>query len=300
MRIEDLRSFRVIVEQGNLRRAARLLGVTQSSLSKMLVRLEHDVQAPVLERTSTGVSLTDAGAIVLQHADKVHTALHDMDTALRDHRGARSGSVRIGCLPMLMSLLISPVLARFFVNRPLATFSIEAQLSVRLLDQLARGQIDLAVAAIPERIPAGLSVTALGKLRMQIVARADHPRLHRLRSMAELGAERWAVPATMHYLRDWLDARFTDAGLPAPRLAVESTASPVAFAALLKASDLLGIMPVQVLDHSTGAGLVAVGGDDSHWEHAFGLFQRCEGYLSPLCQDFATAIATHCQTNHFQ
>lgn len=297
MRLQDLRIFLQVAEQRNLHRSAEALGLTQSALSKTLARLEREVGMQLFERTPRGVVPTEAGSTLVRHARKVLLAVSDLEEELGEQRVARSGTVRLGSLPYLLPSLLSPLLAGFFSSRPLATFSIETHLSAHLLALLQAGEVDLALAAAPETLPADLEYLPLGVLTMQIVARAGHPRLPTFRSMADLEQERWAMPSASLYLRQWLEERFTSVGLPPPRLAVESSASPVAFAELLRCSDLLGIMPQRLLQQPAGQDLVALSGEGMSWHHELGVFWRKGGYLSPICRDFRDAVVQWCAQN---
>lgn len=290
MRLEDLQAFLTLAEHGNLHRAADACGVTQSAVSKTLARLESEAGLRLVERSGHGVALTPAGLSLQGHARRVLLAVGDLHGDLAEQRQARAGAVRVGVLPYLMSTLLSPLLARFVAQRPLAQFSIETQLSARLLDLLQRAELDLVLAARPDRVPRDLDWHPLGPLELCVVLRAGHPRRAALRALADLMAERWALPASSLYLRHWLDERFTEAGLPCPRVAVESTASPSAFAELLRHSDLLGVMPTRLLQQPEGHGLVALHGDALLWRRELGVFWRAAGYLSPVCSDFRDAL----------
>ena len=290
MRLEDLQAFLQLAEHGNLHRAADACGVTQSALSKTLARLEAENGLRLMERSGHGVALTQAGLSLQAHAQRVLRAMGDLRGDMAEQRQARAGAVRIGVLPHLMSTLLSPLLARFVAQRPLAQFSIEAHLSARLLALLQRAEVDLVLAARPDRVPRDLQWRSLGPLDLRVTLRADHPRRAQLLTLEDLSRERWALPATSLYLRHWLDERFTEAGLPAPRVAVESTASPAAFTELLRQSDLLGVMPVPLLRQAEGQGLAVLPGDALLWRRELGLFWRATGYLSPVCVDFRDAV----------
>ncbi|NYT63568.1 LysR family transcriptional regulator [Alcaligenaceae bacterium] len=294
MRLQDLNIFLHVIEHGSQHRAAEVLELTQSTVSKALVRLEQDVGMQLFDRNSRGLDTTEAGRTLIRHAKKVLLAVNDLENELEDQGLARAGSVRLGSLPYLVPSLISPLLATFFVNRPLATFSIETHLSARLIALLQNGEVDLSMAATPKDPPPDLESLPLGPLTLQIVARADHPRLHLFTNMANLAQERWAMPAASLYLRQWLEERFTLIGLPAPRLAVESTASPVVFAELLRRSDLLSIMPPRVVQHAEGRGLVAIQGTGMSWDQELSIFWRKDSYLSPICRDFRDAVIRYC------
>lgn len=294
MRLEDLDAFVTVAKHGNLHRAAEALGLTQSALSKALARLEGETGMQLVERTPRGVVLTPVGESLQRRAAAVLVSVRDMRSELEDQRAAQSGLVRVGTVPHLISSLLSPLLARFFANRPLATFSIESRMSAQLVQLLQDGDLDLILAARPAALPPNVECHALGPLTMQIVARTGHPRRERFRMLADLAGERWALPAPSLYLRQWVEEKFAAGGLAAPRVAVESTASPVAFAELLRHSDLLGIMPPRVLRQAEGQGLQALAGDGMTWSHELAICWRREAYLSPICRDFRDALVQWC------
>ncbi|MBB2916751.1 DNA-binding transcriptional LysR family regulator [Cupriavidus alkaliphilus] len=295
MRFEDLEAFLVVIDQGNLHRAAETLGMTQSGLSKTLARLEGEAGMPLFERTPRGLVPTGAGRTLAAHARRISLAAGDMRSELAEQRAARAGTVRLGAIPYLLPSLLSPLLARFFLSRPLATFSIETHLSARLVAMLQNGEADLILAARPASVPAEVAWLPLGPLSMQIVCRSAHPRRDGFRTLADLAGERWVVPASSLYLRQWLEQRFTAVGLPPPRVAVESTASPVAFGELLRHSDLLGIMPPRMLRQAEGQGLAAIDAPGTSWQHELAVLWRADGYLSPICQDFRDAVVAWCE-----
>jgi len=294
MRLEDLEAFVTVARYGNLHRAADALGLTQSALSKALARLEAETGMQLVERTPRGVVPTHAGSSLQRRASAVLISVQDMKSELEEQRAAQSGLVRIGTVPYLISSLLSPLLARFFANRPLATFSIESQLSAQLVNLLQDGSLDLILAARPSSPLPDVEYHGLGPLAMQVVARTDHPRRASLRTLADTVGERWALPAPALYLRQWVEEKFAADGLPAPRVAVESTASPVAFTELLRHSDLLGILPPRVLQQAQGEGLQALEGAGMSWSHELAICWRREAYLSPICRDFRDAVVQWC------
>lgn len=295
MRVDDLAWFVALAEHGNQQRAAEALGVSQSALSKALARLEATAGLPLFERSARGLRLTAVGASVKGHAHRVLLALQGLHDELDEQRHSRSGRVRLGTLPYLLPSLVSPLLARFFAYRPLATFTIEVQLSARQLALLQDGEIDLALVAWPDgAAPPEVAHAALGPMALSVVARSDHPRRAALRSLADLVDERWVLPAAPLFLRQWLEARFADAGLPPPRVAVESSSSPTTFVELLRRSDLLGLLPPPVLKQAEGIGLAALEGVGLSWTHELAVCWRRSGYLSPLVADFRDAVTDWC------
>lgn len=299
MRLEDMQSFVVICESGQLSRAANRLSTTQSALSKTVARLEAEFGIPLLERTTRGMAVTAAGAQLLIHARQLSNVCQDLQANMIQQRAANTGLLRIGVLPALTHGLLSPLIAHFLPTRPMARFRFESELSTRLMERLEDGHIDLAFVALPDNMPRGLAHIALGQLRISVVARQDHPRIRQFRQLADLAGEQWALPSQDMLLRRWLDTRLAAHHLPAPTVIVESTTTPASFASLLCHSDLLGIANAAILAQPAGQGLCALNGPDFHWRHQLGIMWRHQATLPPLAQEFRDMAVAWCQTRDF-
>lgn len=299
MRLEDLQSFAVICESGQLSRAAARLDTTQSALSKTVSRLEAEFGLPLLERTSRGVAATAAGAQLLIHARQLSDVCTNLQASMAQQRAATTGLLRIGVLPALTHGLLSPLIAHFLPTRPMARFRFESELSQRLIERLEGGHIDLAFVALPDSMPRGLVHMALGQLRISVVARQDHPRIGQFHQLADLADEQWALPSQDMLLRHWLDARLAAHNLPAPTVIVESTTTPASFATLLCQSNLLGIANAAILTQPAGLGLCALNGTDFHWWHQLGVVWRRQVALPPLAREFRDMAIAWCETRDF-
>jgi DNA-binding transcriptional LysR family regulator len=88
--LEDLRSFVEVVESGGLNRAAARLGVSKSIVSRRITRLEADLGARLLSRSTRGISPTEAGIEFKARCDRI---LADLEEA-RDAVARQGGSVR--------------------------------------------------------------------------------------------------------------------------------------------------------------------------------------------------------------
>ena len=67
----ELRAFHAVAQSGSIRRAAELLDTAPSSVSRKVGLLEQQIGTTLLERTSNGVTLTHAGAMVAEYARSV-------------------------------------------------------------------------------------------------------------------------------------------------------------------------------------------------------------------------------------
>ncbi len=110
MDIKQLRYFIAIAEEGSLSAAAQRVNVAQPSLSQHVLSLERDLGVKLLERSPRGVSLTQAGEILLSHAREIAASLENAVEAVRQSGLEPMGDVSFG-LPSSVSMVLSVPLA---------------------------------------------------------------------------------------------------------------------------------------------------------------------------------------------
>lgn len=114
----EIRYFVAAAGNGSLRQAAEALGVGQSCVSRSIMRLEDKLGVSLLERSNTGVRLTNAGQRFL---DDVQPALQQLDHARRSASAAgraEAGTVRIGVLTSLASGFLRKLLVAYRQEYP--------------------------------------------------------------------------------------------------------------------------------------------------------------------------------------
>lgn len=157
--IDLLRSFVAIAQAGSLSRAAQRIARTQSALSQQMKRLEEIVDQPLLQRTWRGVVLTSAGERLLGHAQRL-LRLHDEAMADMTGRGL-SGTIRFGCPDDYAAAFLPDLLRQFASQHPQALVEVICEPTPRLLEQLARHALDLALISLPEASLAGASADGI-------------------------------------------------------------------------------------------------------------------------------------------
>ena len=97
---KHLRYFWAVAHDGNLTRTADRLNVSQSALSVQIRKLEERLGHPLFERRNRQLLLTEAGRLVLDHADAIFATGNDLVSTLRQTGLARQ-AIRIGALATL-------------------------------------------------------------------------------------------------------------------------------------------------------------------------------------------------------
>ena len=149
MELQQLRYFVAIAGSGSFTTAARELHVAQPSVSKQVRKLESELGAMLLERGRAGVTLTDAGAILLPWATRVLADLDGARSEVADLATLERGRLSVGATPSLSTVLLPRVLAAFHAEHPGITLSIVEAGSRDLVDRLGSGDLDLALVILP-------------------------------------------------------------------------------------------------------------------------------------------------------
>ncbi|MCB1999627.1 MAG: LysR family transcriptional regulator [Burkholderiaceae bacterium] len=291
MQLKDLQAFQTIAEMGNLHHAAHALGVTQPALTKTVQRLETALGVRLLERTARGVALTSIGRTLVARSRTLGQMVDDIQTEIHDLKIGQTGELRIGAVPALIDSVVSPALSHFLGREDVARFQVHIKLSGALLRDLGNGHLDLAVAAVQDRIAPELNYTVLGEQRSFIVARRDHPLLRQPFALADLARQRWLLPPADIALRSWIDSLFTEHLTAVPDVFVEADTSPVVFASIVARTDLLTVLTTDSLHSPLAEGLAVLPPPAHQWSIPIGLFWRRNAYFSSLMKHCRQQLA---------
>ena len=146
MDLKQLAYFVQVADFGSFTRASVQLGVAQPALSRQVRQLEIELRQPLFERNGRGVTLTVAGKRLLEHARGILAQAERAKTDLDEHRDAAAGPLAIGLPPSVGRALTGDLVLAFRQQFPKATLSIVEGLSSNLLEWLAVGRLDCAVA----------------------------------------------------------------------------------------------------------------------------------------------------------
>lgn len=141
-----LRVLRALADEGTVTAAAHTLFLTPSAVSQQLAALENEVGQPILRHTGRRVELTEAGRILLAHANAVLAELERAEAALTAHAKGLGGELIVAAFATAISLVVAPAITELHRAAPglqVLVRDVEGQDSVPML---LRGEIDLAIA----------------------------------------------------------------------------------------------------------------------------------------------------------
>jgi DNA-binding transcriptional LysR family regulator len=251
--LRHLAALQAVAEEGSFGRAATRLGYTQSAVSQQIAALERIVDQRLVERPGgpRPVSLTEAGKLLLRHADGIVARLKAAEADLAALAEGSAGTLRIGTYQSVGAHVLPRLLAEFGQAWP----EVEIQLTEsaddgHLLQLVERGELDLTFVMLP----VGEGPFAAAELMEDphvLVVPADSPLARRkrppsLREVAGLPLIGFRQCRSLHQVEN----RFRDAGLE-PRIVFRSDDNGT-IQGLVAAG--LGAALVPLLAVETGAG----------------------------------------------
>jgi DNA-binding transcriptional LysR family regulator len=190
-----LLTFRAVARAGSFSAAARELSLTQPAVSQQVAALEREVGALLLHRGPGGLSLTDAGALALEHAEALAERLAIADTQLAE-LGDEEGTLRVGAFPSALATLVPAAIERLVPRHVAAVEGTMEELPRRVADGSLHVAICFQDADDPPREHPGLRRHDLLVEPFVAIVGAGH-RLAARKTirLKELQHEPWTAPS---------------------------------------------------------------------------------------------------------
>ncbi|MFZ1815837.1 MAG: LysR family transcriptional regulator [Rhizobiaceae bacterium] len=171
--LRHLRSLVAVAQTSRISIAAVELGLTGPAITLQLKQMEEDAGIALFDRTSEGMRLTAAGAILLEAAHAIQDRLRQADDALEMLKTGKRGTLRLGAVST----------AKYFVPRMMAAFrrenpDIQIELKIgnraQTIEALRNQEVDVSLMGRP---PQQIETRALvfGDHPFVIIAAPDHP-----------------------------------------------------------------------------------------------------------------------------
>ena len=151
MTLQQLEYIVAVDRYGYFVTAAESCGVTQSTLSLMIKKLEDELDVRIFNRDTHPVEVTEAGRMVIDRAKLILYHCGQLLEGTKSERELLSGTLRIAMISSVAPILI-PGMFRFVRNNhPTIDLRIEEMLSSTILSQLRKGEVDMGFVSSPVR-----------------------------------------------------------------------------------------------------------------------------------------------------
>jgi LysR family nitrogen assimilation transcriptional regulator len=201
MDLKQLEYFRHVAEFGSFTRAAAFLSVVQPALSRQIRQLELECGQSLLDRNGRGVTLTEAGTQLLEHARGILTQLGRAQQELNDRRNGDTGHLTLGLPPSLGSNVTVPLVKAFRENMPNARLATAEGLSAYILEWLNSGRVDCALVYNAANQAAFESVPVVDEQLFLITPRSARRKESASITLAQLADYPLVIPNRPHTMR---------------------------------------------------------------------------------------------------
>ncbi len=149
--IRHFAALQAVAAERSFGRAAARLGYTQSAVSQQIATLERVVGEQLVERPGgpRPVSLTEAGALLLRHADSIVARLQAAQADLQALRAGEVGSLRVGTFQSVGARVLPAVMRRFTADWPQIDITLVELEDDEIAAAIERGEIDVGFVLLP-------------------------------------------------------------------------------------------------------------------------------------------------------
>lgn len=224
MNLRQLEVFHAVMRAGTVTGAARLLGVTQPSVSTVLKHCEAQLRITLFRRVGGRLQPTPEAEAILPDIEAIFARLDSVGRQLRDMKGGRIGTLSLaGAFPIANGYLAAAV-ASFIADRPDVRVVLQSLASSELIDRVVSREVELGVGIEPVLHPA-VETEVLVSSGVACVMREDHP----LAAQDEVAIRQLDGLPIITFLpraplRGYVDRALSEAGI-VPRIRVQVSMS---------------------------------------------------------------------------
>jgi len=160
MNLRQLRYFLQIADLRSFTRASQVLHIAQPALSRQIHALEEEIGTPLFNRTTQGITLTEAGRVLV---DKGSVLLHQFNQ-LREEvasPGVPRGDLAVGMPPAMREMLTRPLLSTYCRAHPNVSLHIHEGISIDVISLVHRSRLDCAVVVDIDEVPGTVKLPLL-------------------------------------------------------------------------------------------------------------------------------------------
>ncbi len=248
LELRHLRVFAAVVDAGTHTRAARELGLSQSTVSETLSALERTLGVDLFRKGARGApALTSSGEVLLGYARRMFALSSELIGELADASTRVKATLVVSAVESIGAYVLPSRLAALRARWPAVHVEVVTGSCSEIRERVAAGESDLGLLLEPETGPEAGAGSILAKARLLILGAATHPLA---RGMAAADALRrcdfYMCDAGGNY-HQTLRHHFEAAGVPPPRMQAMGTIEGVK-RGILAGGTALGLLPEHAVE----------------------------------------------------
>lgn len=248
LELRQLRVFATVVDAGTHTRAARELGLSQSTVSETLSALERTLGVELFRKAGKGAwALTPSGVVLLEHARRMFALSNDLVGALAFASSEVKATLVISAVESIGAYVLPQRLAALRERWPAVRVEVLTGSCGEIRERVAAGDSDLGLVLEPETGPEAGAGAVIAKARLLILSAPNH---QLARGVAAVDALRrcdfYMCDAGGNY-HQALRQHFEAKGVKAPRMQAMGTIEGVK-RGILAGGTALGLLPEHAVE----------------------------------------------------
>ena len=175
--LDQLKILQTITVEGNFKKAAERLYVSQPAISLQIQNLEKQLNIPIFYRDKRQARLTETGELLVKYADRILNLCEETCRGLEEIQTLQSGGLIIGASQTTGTYLMPRLIGIFRHKYPQITIELQVHSTRRIAWGVSKGQIDLAVVGgkIPDNLKSTLDITSYAEDELALILPTSHP-----------------------------------------------------------------------------------------------------------------------------
>ena len=175
MQTSHLRAFITVAECASFSRAAELLFLTQSAISKRIASLEQELKCRLFDRIGHKVSLTESGQTLLPRAHQIITQVEESRREIQNLSGEIVGEVSLGTSHHIGLNRMPTLLKKYHDNYPDVEMNLQFMESEAVYEAVSQGKLEMGVVTLPLQPQEHLQQYEIWQDPLYFVVNKEHP-----------------------------------------------------------------------------------------------------------------------------
>jgi len=247
LRLKDFHTLQTVAEAGSMAKASERLALSQPAISKAISDMELTLGAPLLERSSRGVALTECGRLVVEHSRAIFDEIRQSVSGIENLSDPTRGLIRIGTTEPVMGV-VAEIVSEAARRYPRINYEVTVSDTDTLVRDLRERTFDVVVTRwAPASAADDLAAQMLFKSPFVVMAERRHPLLRRKQlKLSDLMGEQWTFSPPDTFAGRIMVDLFRRKKLPFPPTVVTSN-SVFMRLSLVASGRFLTVLPAQLL-----------------------------------------------------
>ncbi|MHB1627208.1 MAG: LysR family transcriptional regulator [Bacilli bacterium] len=296
MHMESYEVFRVVSEHGSATKAAQVLHMTQSTVSRHLQALEEEFGGLLFERSASGLTLTDLGQALYPYTcDLLSCHARAKEELLRLR--SRSGGLCVGATLSIGEYVLPRILGQFRKHNPLAEIRMRISNTTEVMDDLLRHRVDIGLVEGMIEPSADFTVAQWTTDELILVCSPEHPFAKRAQiGVAELMEESLLCREEGSGTRQMTERALDNIGiLPSLAFVMELGSIQAIKSAIQAGLGIAFLSRLAVLEVCQSGRLVEVAIEEFHIVRPLQIVKRAERYPKIAIKEFLDLVMVHGQ-----